>query len=336
MLHAIGENSFGQIRLRQGHAAEAHALLESAQKTLLDLKSAGYADPGLKDEIETSEERLARTRVALGDLDGALNAFTELLKGTEACNEQGAPSASCRILAYRSAWVGDVYTALDRPNLDEPEKAVPQYEQAIRIQQRFVAADDHDRQARFDLAGRYGKLGDAVWKAEPLRALDLYQRALATAKTLASPEQLAILQDSYDIAVSRPLIKLGRSAQARKPLAEAVERGKTDSKSPYPDRVDEITVRTIWGYLLAREGKQEEARRYINDVISNAEALRSDHPDDLTLIYFLSDAYRLLATISTGPERRDAFLHSASAWHSWPATSFTKREEEKDLKAAGN
>jgi hypothetical protein len=28
-------------------------------------------------------------------------------------------------------------------------------------------------------------------------------------------------------------------------------------------------------------------------------------------------------------------LKSAAAWHSWPATSFTRREEQKDLTAAG-
>ena len=60
----------------------------------------------------------------------------------------------------------------------------------------------------------------------------------------------------------------------------------------------------------------------------------SPHPDDLTLIYFLSRAYRTLATISGGHERRDALLKSASGWHSWPATSFTQREEQRDLAAA--
>ena len=42
----------------------------------------------------------------------------------------------------------------------------------------------------------------------------------------------------------------------------------------------------------------------------------------------------MLASITTGQERREALLHSAAAWHSWPATSFTMREEQKDLAAA--
>jgi hypothetical protein len=42
----------------------------------------------------------------------------------------------------------------------------------------------------------------------------------------------------------------------------------------------------------------------------------------------------MLAAISTGQQRREALLKSAAAWHSWPATSFTRREEQKDLAAA--
>jgi hypothetical protein len=38
--------------------------------------------------------------------------------------------------------------------------------------------------------------------------------------------------------------------------------------------------------------------------------------------------------MTRGQERRDALLKSATAWHSWPATSYTKRKEQKDLAAA--
>ncbi|HTS62686.1 MAG TPA: hypothetical protein VMH28_11725 [Candidatus Acidoferrales bacterium] len=82
------------------------------------------------------------------------------------------------------------------------------------------------------------------------------------------------------------------------------------------------------------EGKREEARRTLEEIIRDGEALRAGHSDDLTIIYYLSDSYRELARMTTGQERRDALLHSAAAWHSWPATSFTRREEQKDLAAA--
>ena len=38
--------------------------------------------------------------------------------------------------------------------------------------------------------------------------------------------------------------------------------------------------------------------------------------------------------MTTGEERRQALLRSAAAWNSWPPTSFTRREAEKDLTAA--
>ena len=93
-------------------------------------------------------------------------------------------------------------------------------------------------------------------------------------------------------------------------------------------------MRGIWPSLLLAEGKRAEARRALEELIRDTEALRAGHPEDLTPISLLSDSYRLLASITTGQERRDALLQSAAAWHSWPATSFTRREEQKDLAAA--
>jgi tetratricopeptide (TPR) repeat protein len=334
MLRALGERSLGEIRLRQGHGTEALALTQSAQRTLLDLQSSGYADESLGAEIANTQQRLARARISTGDLDGGLTDFLKLLHSTAPCDTNLPPAASCAVLAVRLSWTADVYAALDRPNLNEPTKAVPLYEQALEIQERVTALDDHDRQARFDLAARCGKLGDALWSTDPERALALYERALATAKTLASKEQLEIVHDSYLIAISRPLIRLGRTAAARRALTEALERGKTDAQSPYADRLGEIAVREIWPTLLLAEGHRAESHRALLDLIRDTEALRAANSTDLTPIYFLSESYRLLASITAGSERRDALLRSAAAWHSWRATTFTSREEQKDLAAA--
>jgi len=334
MLRALGERSLGDIRLRQGRATEALTLMESAKRALVDLQSSRYTDASLGAEIAVTQERLARARIFTGDLDGALTDFLELLQSTAACDGQAPAGPSCRALGVRLSWTADVYGALDRPNLNQPAKAATLYEQALHIQERLAALDDHDRQARFDLAARCGKLGDAVWSADPERALSLYERALTTAKTLASKEQLEILRNSYLIAISRPLIKLGRIVEARKVLTEALALGKADAQSPYADRIGDIAVREIWPTLLLAEGKLAEAQRALVDLIRDTHALRAANPHDLTPIYFLSESYRLLASITTGSERRDALRHSAAAWHSWPATTFTAREEQKDLAAA--
>src|SRR5262249_42657037 len=185
-------------------------------------------------------------------------------------------------LAVRLSWTGDVYAAQDRANLNEPAKAAALYEQALHIQERLVSLDAQDRQARFDLAARYGKLGDAGWAEHPRRALDLYDRALATAKTLASKEQLEILRGSYLLAVSRPFIRLGRTVEARKALLEALAAAKTDAGSEYADRVGEIAARVIWPRLLVAEGKQGEAIGSLGQIIRDIETLRAEHPGDLT------------------------------------------------------
>ncbi len=334
LLHAQVESSLGQIRLKQGDAAGAVALLGSALHELTDLQSSAGHDPRLPAVLTDAHERLGRAKVDTGDLDGALNDFQEMIRDSPPCDEHVPPGDACRRLGYWLMDAADVYAAQDKPNLDDPGKAVVLYEQALHIQERFAAMDEHDRQARFDLAARCGKLGDAVWKADPQRALALYDRALATAKSLASKEQLEMLRDSYLMAIARPLIQLGRIAEARKALTEELERSKTDEHSLYPDRLGEVYVRVVLPDLLVAEGKKADARQSLLDLIRDTEALRAGHPEDLTPVYYLSQQYRALASMTTGPERRDALLHSAAAWHAWPATSYTRREEQRDLAAA--
>jgi len=334
MARSAAKAGLGEVRLRLGQNAEAVSLMESANRALLELQSSGYSDRDLSARIAGTSERLARAKVFSGDLDGALNLFLELIQKNPPCNEDGPPATGCRWLQGRLQRAADVYAAVDRPNLQEPAKAAPLYERSLHIQERVAALDANDRRAQFALAAQSGKLGDAVWQADPKRALVLYDRALATAKTLASKEQLEILRGSYLVAISRPLIRLGRTAEARTALTEALESAKTDANAAYPDRVGEIGVRIIWPALLIAEHNPVAARHPLNELIHDIDSLRASHPQDLTPIYYLSSAERLLASISSGEERREALMHSAAAWHSWPATSFTRREEQKDLEAA--
>jgi eukaryotic-like serine/threonine-protein kinase len=334
-LQALGARNLGDVLLRQGHTADALASLESARRTLLDLQTSLEDDARLPEDIAITRERLARARVYAGDLDGAAVDFQALLRDTPPCTDENRSTPACRTLAVRLVWTGDVYAAVDRPNLHDPAKAAELYEQAVHIRERLAALDDHDRQVRFDLAASYGKLGDAVWESDPKRALNLYDRALGTAKTLASKEQLEILRDSYLQAISRPLIELHRFGEARSALSESLERGKTDATSQYEDRLGEAFVKAMWCRLLRAEGKPDEARPALDQIIHDVRGLQAGHPDSLEAIAQLSDAYRLLASITSGAERQDALLKSAAAWHSWPATSFTKREEQRDLDAAG-
>jgi tetratricopeptide (TPR) repeat protein len=334
MLRALGVRSLGDIHLRQGRTRDALVSLESARRTLLALQSSHYSDPGLPNEIGITRERLARARVYAADLDGAEKDFQELLQDSAPCADDNPSSAACRTLAVRLLWAADVYAAVDRPNLHQYDKGATLYERAVHIRERAVAQDDHDRQVRFDLAASYGKLGDAVWESDPKRALDLYERALGTARTLASKEQLEILRHSYLQAISRPLIQLGRYADAHRALAEALEISKADASSQYQDRLAQDFVKVMWCRLLLAEGKRDEARQTLNETIDSLSVLQSSHPDSLEAISQLSDAYRLLASMTTAAERREALLKSAAAWHAWPATSFTVREEQKDRAAA--
>ena len=131
----------------------------------------------------------AGAKAGVGDLDGALNDKLELLRNSAACDEQAPPGKACRSLGYLLAQTGRLYAATELPNLNEPAKAARLLEQAIHIQERFAALDPHDGQARFDLAGRVGMLGDALGSTDPKRALALYERALGMSGELASKDQ---------------------------------------------------------------------------------------------------------------------------------------------------
>ena len=198
----------------------------------------------------------------------------------------------------------------------------------------MAAQDSHNRQAQFNLAARCGKLGDAVWRSDPKRALELYERALATAQALASKEQFQILRDSYLNAISRPLIQLGRTAEARKALTESLERASTDPQSPGMPIVWAKSRSGRCGRVCWQPRASARKPGVLEALIQEPGSLRAGHPDDLAPVYLISGCYRNLASITTGQERREALLRSAAAWHSWPATSFTRREEQKDLAAA--
>ena len=331
---ATANRSLADIRQKEGNSLEAVKFLEAARNELTVLQSSGYTDPTFAQDFHEIRMRLARARVFTGDLDGAVSEFLDYLKKVAACHEEDAPGPACRYLAVWLTWTADVYGAVDRPNLGEPDKAAVLYERAVRIAERLAAADANDRQARFDLAARYGKLGDVVWKSDPRRALQLYEQALATARGLVSKEQFEMLQGSYETAISRPLIQLGRLAEARRVTMKNLEAARRDAPNSYADLVSELDVRLIWARLLIAERKQAEAQGVLEQLIHDAEGIRASHPQDLSPTFYLSAFHRLVASITTGEERRNALLASAAAWRAWPATSYTKREEQKDLTAA--
>jgi hypothetical protein len=81
---------------------------------------------------------------------------------------------------------------------------------------------------------------------------------------------------------------------------------------------------------FGRIGKPE-AQSVLQQLIRDTEVIRAAHPQDLSPTFYLAVFNRLIASITTGQTRRDAFLASAAAWRSWPATSYTIPEEQKDL-----
>jgi tetratricopeptide (TPR) repeat protein len=233
-------------------------------------------------------------------------------------------------------YAGDVYADPARPNLDQTEKGAQFYERAIRISERLVAQDSEDRQARFEMASRFGKLGDSIWRSDPKRALALYDRALALARTLVSPQQLQDLRGSYLMAICRPLVKLGRVSEARKAFNEAVQVDPSgvNAEDPYPDRLDAVTSGLNESPIMVAEGRAADARRLVERIIRDLQGLHAESPSDFSPVFYLAKAYRRLTSLVTGQERREAFLRSAVVWNSWPPTSFTRREAEKDLAAA--
>ena len=68
---------------------------------------------------------------------------------------------------------------------------------------------------------------------DPKRALEIYERTLHTAESLASKEQLETFKNTYLGAISHPLIALGRMAEARRALEEQARMDATDPSTAY-------------------------------------------------------------------------------------------------------
>jgi len=335
LLYAMGQRCLGEVRAKDGHSSDALQLTETAYRAMLDLRS-GAAPPGdLAYETANTEDRLGHLKIRMGDLDGALAAFQQMVREAAPCDENGPPGEACRQIATRLVWVAQVYTSAQNPNLDDRERGISLFEHSMRIKERIAAADAQDRQARFELASSYGLLGDAVWPLDPKRAIDLYERVMAIGKELVAKEQLEILRENYLASMSRPLIRLGRTAEARRALTEYKQLmgGKPPSRL-FDDQLSDVQDRALWPPLLFAEGKHDEALELLRGIVRDSEKLRADYPQEFSAVFFLCRYYRDLASLVSGEERRQALLKSAAAWHSWPPTSFTRREEGKDLAEA--
>jgi len=167
-----------------------------------------------------------------------------------------------------------------------------------------AALDDHDRQAQFDLAARYGKLGDAVWMTDPRRAIDLYDRALATAKSLVSKEQFQLFQDLRHrrVAAAHSVAPVRRGMDGPDPGAGSGPRRGASADRPICRSSRWDLCASDPGAPLVAEGKTVEAREALLGMIADLDRLHADKTGDLTPIFYLSDAYRTLAAISTGPD----------------------------------
>ncbi len=324
--------NLGEVRFYQGRVSEAIPLFEGASRSLQNFQANHHADPGVALELASLQAQAARARVRLGDLDGALSVFDDIVRNLQPCDPSHPTPAQCRPVAIYVSWLADVYGAMDRPSLKQFDRAAELYQKSLTILEAMAEADANDRQVRFDLAGRYGKLADAIWQREPERALRLYDQAMATASKLASRDRMEQLQQAYWNSISRPLIALGRTGEARRALSSA--RDELSRSHDYDDELTLLDLRLLWGRLLAREGKPEEARRALEEGIQAGEAVRKSHTNDLKPIFLLSNLYRELAGLNVGDQRRDAFLRSAELWHAWPKTSYTEREEQSDRAAA--
>jgi len=332
VMRARAGMNLGEVHLLLGRVSEALALFETAGQGLREFQASHEAGASLASEFRSLSAQAARARARLGDLDGAAAFFEQIVSNLPPCDLNHPTPDACRQSAIYLSWTADVYGAADRPSLGRQDKAAELYERSIAIMEGMAAADPKDRQIRFDLAGRYGKLADAVWQADPQRALNFYSKAMATAAELVSKDRLSTLQDAYWNSISRPLLLLGRTAEARRALTDALSA--LANSASYDDQLTVLDLRLLWGRLEAKEGKLEDARHTIEAAIQNGETLRAGHPHDLRPIRLVSNLYRELAAVTSGAQRREALLKSASAWHSWPATSYTARQELSDRRGA--
>jgi tetratricopeptide (TPR) repeat protein len=202
---------------------------------------------------------------AEGDLDSALRAVRESVRLLEPVNGE---KSTGRLQSYGLALIREAQILGEDQaiSLNRPAEAIGILERALEMGREFARRDPADFQSQNRMFTAETKLARIVRYAEPARALDLYDDALGRLSAMGA-NAATLRNEAATLAASTyPLVRLGRRAEARKRLDDALE--KVARLGQYPaDEVElgsaaDDTLRALAEYEAAGGNSRRAAALY--------------------------------------------------------------------------
>lgn len=247
------EEAFGSAAVMLEHVGTAVKLLQSLKP---------QSDALLRDQESNALSQMARAYAKTGSFEKSLESYERSLRAI-AEDYKASPDAgkTRRNMYFAHLWAADVLAADDRFNLGRVPEAEMHYREAMALAEKMVELDPRNQAVMVDLARACGKLGSAIYNTRPAESLALMNRAYEILqRTSLSNANAAEMKIAYLRESVKPLIRLGRVAQARANIEEAArvveERGAKDPTRLKQERFDLKFPQTM---VLEAEGRYREA-----------------------------------------------------------------------------
>ncbi|HWC99631.1 MAG TPA: serine/threonine-protein kinase [Candidatus Sulfopaludibacter sp.] len=251
-------------------AHDAQNSLEATRKSMVIHQRLAETSPhnltyreGLAESYASLGVALART----GKLAEALDLYNKNVELSErlAAENPGVHATRRLMLAY--SHLGDALGNPDQLNLGKPAEALDADRHMIALAESLVAADQSDRQARFDLAMSHLRTGSAAGAAgETAEALAHYRKALemTQAQLASDPKNARFMTNSVYLKsrIARQLAASGDMNGAATWYREAIGQGQQLIKLD-PSRTDSraLLLKTFREFIVvaSRLGDRETA-----------------------------------------------------------------------------
>ena len=321
--------------VRTEHVDEALRLL---QRTIEIAKATGQ--PRQAGAAQIVVARALRSRA---DLDGALAAIREgvaLLESKAGQESVGQLSTLGVALSMQGQILGEDGAV----SLGRSQEAAEYFDRAFKLSLNVAQRDPNDAESRLRTSAAGIRLGDVLRHSDPQRALDVYDEALRRVGEVKNNSRSRDDEVKALVGSTYPLVKLGRSEEARRRLDTAFARLKENKTYPVNEvslgSDADLALRALAEYE-ASTGDVARGLETYRQLLEKIMASKPTHEKDLPDATDLSDIYRAKALLHRRAHQPEAAAdldaRRVALWTAWdrklPKNPFVTRQLAS---AAGN
>ena len=314
---ALTYNKLGAIDAEIGTNDEVIEAHENAIKLFEELSAAYPGAPDYRRRLAISQNNFALALGRSGQIDAARRAYRDAISLQEKLVEDSADAPQ---------YLGDL--ALSNSNFGllqsetgEQANAEDLFREAIRLQERVLEVQPRDPEILRNLAAALNNLSKLCVDADPGRAAQLGEKALAyqTKAAALRPEERKY---RHDVAVTRDNLgavqsRQGHFSEAAAAYARAVDIQRDlvrEAPAQNSYRLDLAVSLNNLGLAQSRLRKTAAAERSFRQALDLQESLVRQNPDDLDLQSSLGGTYNnlgmLMEELQRNAEAADNFRHA--------------------------